>query len=141
MIGLVRARQSEAVARSAQQEERIQRQLAEQVIRFLVVDVLRNTTVAGQAQSLDRSLSPLGKDATIRTLMDRAGNKLLVDQSLDAPVKAQLLQIVGVSYRNIGQYKEAEQFLQAAVDKFAVAQPADTSSLHKCPSRIGLYAL
>ena len=130
-IGLLRARNAETAAKAAQNEESVQRQLAESVAGFLEDDLLALTTVVGQARTLGRATPLIGKDATLRDLLDRAGDKLQksTDGQMDDRVKGELLRIVGVSYRNVGQYQKSEEFLQAAVDCLARAQSSDPTRL------------
>lgn len=111
-VGLLRARQAASQAADSQQ-------LAESVSNFLQEDLLQLTSVVGQIKSLGQRSPIIGKAATLRELLDRAAGKLKSNQSMNWKVKGELLRIVGVSYRNIGEYALAEEILRSAVEEFA----------------------
>lgn len=110
-LGIVRAK-------SAQREEERQRKSAEAIAAFLKEDLLELVTVDGQLKSLGAAGQTLGKDATLRTLLDRASRSIEGRSDLPEGVKGELLQIIGVSYRNLGAYADSSKFLKLALEMF-----------------------
>lgn len=102
---------------AAAEMEKRQRNFAEAITEFVKYDILAFTTVEGQyrfrkKESTEEYPSVLGKDATLKQLLDRAGKKLLLQDDLDPLAAAELCFVVGVSYRQIGEYSLAVEFLK-----------------------------
>ena len=56
-----------------------------------------------------------GKEATVREALSRRAAQLEVDTSLDPATRAAVFDVIGVGYRSLGLYAEAEAFLKEAM--------------------------
>lgn len=110
---------SEALAneQQARQQETQQREFAQAINDFVIDDLLALTSIEGQFR-FDPTGIPLGQNATIDDLLNRAASKLKSRDDLDPRSRAELNWIVGVSYRASGDLVQAIEFLREAVRLF-----------------------
>jgi serine/threonine protein kinase len=123
-----RAEQQKQRAEEKEKEARKQQQIAEAVRTFLQHDLLRQADATEQADTL----LPLGgrfeaKDnPTIKELLERAAGEL-TPAKIEAKfpsqreVQASILRTVGDTYRGIGEYGKAVEFLTRASDLYRAA--------------------
>ena len=111
-----RAEAETAAKEKALAEETRQRQFAEAVTEFVEQDFLQLTSVEGQADLLeDASVRELGKDTTLRELLDRAAEKLKQRENLAPEIEARLCNVIGNSYRENGDAAIGIPFLERAL--------------------------
>ena len=109
------AARNHAVA--AQKDEATQREFAEAIASFVRDDVLALATVEGQVRFEPDDYVSLGKDVTLRVLLNRAADKLHKQSSGLAPeVEAELNWIIGISYRNLCEFEKAIVFAKRAIE-------------------------
>ena len=102
-----------AVAATAEKErarakEAEERGYAEAVADFVRADFLALTSVEGQGRWGGQGLT---RNATLKELLDRAAEKLLIRTDLPDRTVGDLAWIIGVSYRNLGEHDRAISFL------------------------------
>ncbi|HMP02255.1 MAG TPA: tetratricopeptide repeat protein [Gemmatales bacterium] len=97
-------------------EKEQQRRFAQAIADFLKDDLLALTSVEGQDRFGDPKVDLLGKDATVRQLLDRAAAKLDQRHDLAPNIEAELRWMIGVNYRALGQYSPAIAHLERAMD-------------------------
>jgi serine/threonine protein kinase/Tfp pilus assembly protein PilF len=120
-------------------EETRQRQFAEAVTEFVEQDFLQLTSVEGQADLLeDASVRELGKDTTLRELLDRAAEKLKQRENLAPEIEARLCNVIGNSYRLNGDAAIGIPFLERALklrrEQFGTDHPDTLSSMNNLAS-------
>ncbi len=113
------AAQAERIAR---EEEERQRGYAQAITNFVKSDFLALTSIEGQYEfgnASDQATSfPLSKDSTLRELLDRAAEKLDTRTDLAPQAEAELRQMIGFSYRGLGDAKLGLPFLEQSVKLF-----------------------
>ena len=107
------AERAKQVAERERDEKEQQRRYAQAIADFVQNDFLSLTSVEGQERFGDAD-APLGKDATLRQLLDRAADKLRQRRDLDPLIAADLNWIVGVNYHALGEDAAAVEFLEKA---------------------------
>ncbi|CAN5302258.1 hypothetical protein BH11PLA2_BH11PLA2_31700 [soil metagenome] len=120
-FALFEARKQERAARdetlekeAARANEARERGYAEAIANFVEKDFLALTSVEGQ-QRFDEENSVIDKDSTLRTLLDRAANKLDARTDLDPRTEAKLRWMIGVNYRGLGDFQRAIPYLERSV--------------------------
>jgi non-specific serine/threonine protein kinase/serine/threonine-protein kinase len=124
------ARQDEASARSQAEKEK---KLAQAVRDFLQYKLLGQANVERQADSLLRAGMPVAaakQNPTILELLDRAAAELAPDRieaqfPQQPDVQASILKTVGDTYRDIGAYRQAVDFLARSCETYRQALGAD----------------
>jgi serine/threonine protein kinase len=138
--GLLRARKAETLAQSRFEEavgernkaeaaaeaekrarlnEQKQREYAQAISQFVIDDFLALTSIEGQERFgvlAGHSDVALNKDTTLRELLDRAATKLQQRRDLEPLTEARLCWVIGVNYRGMGEYLQAVDFLERAVE-------------------------
>lgn len=108
--------------RKAKRKEVEEREFAEAVNRFVIDDVLALTSVEGQLRFANRDEeATLGRNATLRQILDRAAAKLKKRQDLSPRIEAQLHEIVGTSYTSLGEHRSGVEHLERAAVLTATA--------------------
>ena len=101
--------------RKAKRKEVEEREYAEAVNRFVIDDVLALTSVEGQHRFANRDEeATLGRNATLRQILDRAAAKLKKRKDLSPRIEAQLHEIVGTSYTSLGEHRSGVEHLERA---------------------------
>ena len=139
------AEQAKAVAAAAREaaarvtEER-ERKYAQAIADFVKNDFLALTSVEGQGRYSDAAADQLGKDATLRQLLDRAAAKLDGRTDLAPRTAAELRLIIGLSYRGVGEAATAIPHLERCVALFrASAGPTAADTLNAMNSLAMAY--
>ncbi len=130
-------------AHDAQEEALRQAGVARAVRDFLQNDLLGQANQHHQAKSLIRdpkNPTRLKPDPTIRELLDRFTKKFEVhrnDPRLTDDVRAELLEVLGNTYRGIGEYEQGLELLQQALDAYAKTNPSENPSYFRCMASMG----
>jgi serine/threonine protein kinase len=107
-------RDRDAKEKALRKEEQ-ERKYAQAVADFVQYDFLALTSVEGQLRFGDEGDIALGKDATLRQLLDRAAVKLDQRRGLDPRIEGDLRWMIGVNYRALGEADLAIPFLERCV--------------------------
>lgn len=110
-----RAEKSADAERLARTNAEQEQKYAEAISSFVSDDFLALTSIDGQERFAPDEAISLGKDATLRQLLDRAAEKLEKRTDLEPRTDAQLHWIVGTSYRGLGDYERAVHHLEKCV--------------------------
>jgi serine/threonine protein kinase/tetratricopeptide (TPR) repeat protein len=113
--GLIRAEQRREAAEMAQAAEKREREYAQGILGFVRDDFLALTSVEGQERFGGREDESLGKDATLKQLLDRAAAKLDQRKDLDPRSEAELRLLIGINFRAQGQLDQAIRNLERCV--------------------------
>jgi hypothetical protein len=100
----------------ARQREEQQRKYAQAIADFVERDFLGVTTVEGQERFKQSSQPLLGKDATLREILQHATRKLDERKDLDPLIEAKLRWMLGVQYRYRAEYEQALAQLRRCVE-------------------------
>jgi len=104
-LALTDSQQSEKSARESQRQ-------AQAIADFVVFDFLALTSVEGQGRFEPGASSALNKDTSLRVLLDRAAEKIRQRRDLDPRTEADLAWIIGISFRGVGDFDQAVEFLE-----------------------------
>lgn len=107
-----------AETEAALERESQQRAYAEAITKFVRDDFLALTSVRGQTRFGDSATLPLGKNATLQQLLDRAAEKLDQRTDLEPQTEAELRWIIGTNYRGMGLFDLARKHLVRGADIF-----------------------
>ncbi|MFO0940019.1 MAG: serine/threonine-protein kinase [Pirellulales bacterium] len=138
-----RATAAEKNANSAEEEAKRQAAVATAVREFLQYDLLGQASAHQQAKSMIRdpnkpnSLKP---NPTIRELLDRFSKRFEVDQSdprLTKEVSAELFEVLGNTYRSIGEYEKAESYLIRSWEDYQNLNKPNNPSQFRCLASLG----
>ena len=117
------ARSEAERARVAEAEAKIHGQAAEDVVQFLVDDVLQN---------LEPSSEPAhGRDVSLREVLDEAASKLRGENAHERPfehspeARARINAAIGISYERLGHFALAVEHLEAAFEHFETERGLD----------------
>jgi serine/threonine protein kinase/tetratricopeptide (TPR) repeat protein len=115
-----RAAESERLAREEAERERAAKEqearYAKVIADFVRDDFLALTSVEGQLHYADPNDGyELSKDTTLKQLLDRAADKLNRRNDLAPATEASLRWMIGESYRGLGDYPRAVEFLRRAL--------------------------
>ena len=108
-----KAQAAATAEKSARLKEAEERGYAEAVADFVRADFLALTSVEGQGRWGGEGLT---RNATLKELLDRAGEKLLKRTDLSERTVGDLAWIIGVSYRNLSEYERAIKFLEVTAN-------------------------
>jgi serine/threonine protein kinase/tetratricopeptide (TPR) repeat protein len=105
-VGMVRAAAALERAEAEAEKARVEARKAEQVTEFL--------------QEMLAAVSPYeqGQGVTVRGVLDAAAERLETELADEAAIRAVLHRTIGMAYRGLGLYGNAEVHLRAAVDLF-----------------------
>jgi tetratricopeptide (TPR) repeat protein len=146
-----RARAEASEKRAVANEKRAvaQRKIAEAVRQFLLQDLLRQADVTAQANAalLPGAGFETKQNPTIRELLNRAATQLTTERLAarfpgQVELHAELLQTVGITYRGVGDYAKAADFLRRAANLSAAHRgPDDRSTLTALASLASVHQL
>lgn len=100
----------------ALRREEQQRKYAQAIADFVQKDFLGIATVEGQERFEPHREPTLGKDATLRQVLDHAARKLDERKDLDPLIEAKLRWMLGVQYRYLFEYEQALTHLRRCAD-------------------------
>ncbi len=115
------AEQMKAETEAALARESRQLAYAEAITQFVRDDFLALTSVQGQIRFGDSATLPLGKNATLQQLLDRAAEKLDQRSDLEPRTVAALRFMIGANYRGMGLFDLARQHLEQSAEIFKEA--------------------
>jgi serine/threonine protein kinase len=100
----------------ARKVEERERKYAQAIADFVRSDFLGLASVEGQGRFGQGADSRLGKNATLKEMLDHAAAKLKTRDDLDPRIAAELYWMIGVQYRYRAEYAKAIAFLEKCVD-------------------------
>ena len=119
-------------------EKERQRKYAQAIADFLSLDILALTSAQGQDFFGGEGKHTLNANTTVRQLLDRAAAKLDQRQDLEPLIEAQLRELIGLSYRGLGEYQRAIRFLEQSVALRAQVLGADCEETWTAQHSLGL---
>ncbi len=138
-----RASKAEKNANAAEDEAKRQAAVSVAVRQFLQDDLLGQANAHQQAKSLIRDPQKpnrLKPNPTIRELLDRFSKRFETDQKdprLTLEVSAELFEVLGNTYRAIGEYEKAESFLTRSWEDYQKLNQPSISSQFRCLASLG----
>lgn len=102
--GLIRAKRAEAVAASERDRANQEAEIAQQVSNFLM----------GLFRVSDPS-EALGNTITAREILDTGSERIKEELNEQPLIKARLMDVIGVVYRNLGLYDKATSLMEQAL--------------------------
>ncbi len=131
----VTARKNEQIAQKSNLEAIAERDLKERerkyaqaISDFVLDDILAFTSIDGQIRSQGYDAPILGRDTTLRTLLNRAADKLEFRRDLDPVTEVNLRLMVGSNLSYIGDFSQAIETLSPCL-KLLAAIPDSAEEL------------
>lgn len=122
----LKAIEAKEIATSEAEEAVRQMNYAKAIADFLKNDVLKLATISGRYFSgFDDDVAE-SELRTLRTLLDRAKDKLIDRDDIEPSAKAELLRIIGINYRLEGEHDQAIKILKQCYEianEFCPDQP------------------